>query len=173
MVEKPKHKGRFMNCTLLPLAEQKYMGIATKILFQNHDAIDFCKLQRETILADIPNIDPTERFLALDSEFQADGFCYTPLVPVTAFEGDTFARFTRQAGDYYCFEVDAQDLNPQWFQACYAYMRQQNIQIDQSFDLEYYPEGYQERLKVEDESLSEHTLCLIFRKKDVAPSAIQ
>ena len=56
-------------------------------------------------------------------------FAYTPLLPVTTFEGENYTRFTRQAGYYYCFEVDPKDLNPQWFQTCYAYMAQCNIQI--------------------------------------------
>lgn len=157
-----------MNCTLIYLKEQKYMGIATKILFRDHDAVNFLALQRDTILSGIPNIEPEERFLALDSEFQEDGFCYTPLVPVTEFEGNTFARFTRQAGEYYCFEVDPVDLNPRWFQECYAYMQQHNIQVDQSFDLEYYPEGYVEQMKTHPEQMQNQSLCLIFRKKDDA-----
>ena len=155
-----------MNCTLIYLKEQKYMGITTRILFQEHDAINFLKLQLDVLQSSIANVDAQERFLALDSDFQADGFSYTPLLPVTSFEGENYTRFTRQAGYYYCFEVDPKDLNPQWFQTCYAYMAQCNIQIDQSFDLEYYPAGYAEQLRSEAENMQAHTLCLIFRKKD-------
>lgn len=156
-----------MNHTLIHLKEQKYAGITTKILFKDHDATNFLRLQLDVVEAGIAHIDPAERFLALDSDFQADGFSYTPLLPVTAFEGEAHTRFTQQAGEYYCFEVDPKDLNPQWFQTCYAYMVQNDIQIDQSFDLEYYPAGYAERLQSEGEDMQLHPICLIFRKKAV------
>jgi len=155
-----------MNCTLIHLKEQKYMGITTKIFFNDHDTIDFRALQLAVVHSGIPNLDAGERFIALDSDFQEDCFHYTPLVPVTAFDGDVYARFTRTAGEYYCFEVELKDLGPQWFQECSTYIEKNNIRIDQSFDLEYYPEDYLAKLKFEGASHQIQTICLIFRKAD-------
>lgn len=44
-----------MNCKLVFLKEQKYMGIKTKILFKDHVEIDFRKLQLDVINSDIKN----------------------------------------------------------------------------------------------------------------------
>lgn len=153
-----------MNCSLVFLKEQKYMGIKTKILFKDHDEIDFRKLQQDVILANIPNIDHTARFMALDSDFQEGSFHYTPLVPVASFAGNEFTQFTRQEGEYYCFEVQLKDLGPKWFQECSAYMEQNNLKIDRSFDLEYYPEDHMSKLQSGDFSFPDQTICLIFRR---------
>lgn len=153
-----------MNARRIHLEEQAYMGVSTQIFFSGHDAVDFRQLQLDVITADIPNRISGPRFLALDSDFQTDSFRYTPLVPVAAFEGDQFTRYTLQKGDYYCFDVAPEALNPQWFQACFAYMEQQNFRVDRSFDLEYYAAGYAERLRTSGVSLEEPTLCILFRK---------
>ena len=153
-----------MNCTVISLKEQKYMGIKTKIFFKDHDETDFWKLQQDVVLANIPCIESGERFLALDSDFAEDSFHYTPLVPVSSFEAEGYFRFTRQAGEYYCFEVQLRDLGPKWFQECFRYMEQNNIIIDHSFDLEYYPENYIAQLQSEQFGSPDQTICLIFRK---------
>jgi len=153
-----------MNCSLISLKEQKYMGIKTKIYFKDHDEIDFRKLQQDVIFADIPNIDNSERFMALDSDFAEDSFHYTPLVPVTSFDGEAYFQFTRQSGEYYCFEVQLKDLGPKWFQECSVYIEQNNLKIDRSFDLEYYPTDYMDKLRSGGFSFPEQTISLIFRK---------
>ena len=155
-----------MNCKVVFLKEQKYMGIMTKILFKEHDEIDFRKLQLDVINSDIKNRDVNERFMALDSDFQADSFCYTPLVPVTSFEGEEYYRFTRAEGEYYCFDVNLNELGPKWFQECGEYIEQNNLKIDREFDLEYYPENYMCKVNSEDSNLQDQTICLIFRKLD-------
>jgi hypothetical protein len=155
-----------MNCSLIFLKEQKYVGIKTKILFKDHDSTDFRKLQQEVILSPIAHIQSQERFLALDSDFQEDAFHYTPLVPVTSFDDSDYFRFVRREGEYYCFEVQLKDLGPKWFQECSAYMEQHHLSVDRSFDLEYYPEDYMSKLKSENFSLPDQTICLIFRKVD-------
>jgi hypothetical protein len=153
-----------MNCTLIRLNEQKYMGISTQIFFRDHDAVDFKQLQQDVAHAGIPNVDPTQRFMALDTDFQPESFRYAPLVPVTAFSDGDFFRYTREAGEYYCFPVQLKELNPQWFQACFSFMEQQNIQVDRSYDLEYYPEGYLEQLRYGTIDFSVQTIKLLFRK---------
>lgn len=153
-----------MNHTLIHLKEQKYMGISTKIYFREHNTIDFKRLQQDVARAEIPNLDPGERFLSMDSDFRTDSFRYTPLVPVTAFEGDAFARYTRPEGDYYCFEVSLAELGPQWFQECYVYMERNRMHIDHTFDLEYYPEDYLTALTSEGFRLQDQTISLLFRK---------
>ena len=155
-----------MNCTAISLKEQKYMGIKTKIFFKDHDETDFRQLQRDVVLANFPCIEKGERFIALDSDFAEDSFHYAPLVPVSSFEGEEYFRFTLQAGDYYCFEVQLKDLGPKWFQECFRYMEQNNIVIDQSFDLEYYPEDYMAKIQSKQFSFPDQTICLIFRKID-------
>lgn len=155
-----------MNHTCMHLKEQKYLGIRTKVLFADHDETDFRQQQIDVLRAGIANIDFSEHFLALDSDFSEESFCYTPLVPVTAFEGEGYFRFTRAAGDYYCFEVTLKELGPQWFQACFAYMEQHDLKIDHAFDLEFYPLGYMEKLVNETFALTDQTICLIFRKAD-------
>jgi len=155
-----------MDCTLIALKEQKYMGIQTKIFFQSHDETDFRQLQVDVVRTGIPNIDESERFLALDSDFAEDSFHYTPLVPVTSFEGDGYFRFTRAAGEYYCFPVSLKELGPAWFQTCFAYMEEHKLKIDHAFDLEYYPADYMEKLQSQDFSFQDQTISLIFRKID-------
>jgi len=155
-----------MQGTLIHLKEQKYMGITTQIRFQDHDGVDFRALQLAVVHSEIANPDADERFMALDSGFQEDSFLYTPLMPVTSFEGDAFFRFTREAGEYYCFEVSLRELGPQWFQACFAYMEQNNMQIDRSYDLEYYPADYCNTLQAEGFRLADQTICLLFKKAD-------
>lgn len=155
-----------MNCKLVFLKEQKYMGIMTKILFKEHDEIDFLKLHLNVINSDIKNRDVNERFMALDSDFQSDSFNYTPLVPVNSFEGEEYYRYTRAEGEYYCFDVHVKVLGPQWFQECYEYIEQNKLKIDRTFDLEYYAEDYQCKVKSEDPSLKDQTISLIFRKLD-------
>ena len=153
-----------MHHTLIHLKEQKYMGISTKIYFREHNTIDFKKLQQDVARAGIANFDPGERFLSMDSDFQTDSFRYTPLVPVTAFEGDVFTRYLRPEGEYYCFEVSLTDLGPQWFQECYVYMERNRMHIDHTFDLEYYPEDYLTALTSEGFRLQDQTISLLFRK---------
>lgn len=155
-----------MNCKLLFLKEQKYMGIMTKILFKEHDEIDFRKLHINVINSDIKNRDVNERFMALDSDFQPDSFTYTPLVPVTSFEGEEYYRYTRAEGEYYCFEVHVKELGPKWFQECNEYIEQNNLKIDRLFDMEYYAEDYLSKVKSEDSNLQDQTICVIFRKVD-------
>ncbi len=155
-----------MNCKLVFLKEQKYMGIMTKVLFKEHDEMDFGKLHLDVINSNIKNRDANERFMALDSDFQVDSFNYTPLVPVTSFEGEEYYRFTRAEGEYYCFEVNVKELGPKWFQECNQYIEQNNLKIDRRFDLEYYDEDYISKVKSEDSSLHDQTICLIFRKLD-------
>ena len=155
-----------MNCKLVFLKEQKYMGIMTKILFKEHDEIDFRKLHIDVINSDIINRDVNERFMALDSDFQADSFHYTPLVPVTSFEGEKYYRFTRAEGEYYCFDVHVKELGPKWFEECNEYIQQNNLKIDRTFDLEYYAEDYLRKVKSEDSKLQDQTISLIFRKLD-------
>lgn len=155
-----------MICKLVFLKEQKYMGIMTKILFKEHDEIDFRRLQLDVINSDIKNRDASERFMALDSDFQTDSFNYTPLVPVTSFEGEEYYRYTRAEGEYYCFEVYVKELGPKWFQECYEYIEQNNMKIDRVFDLEYYDEDYLCKVKLEDSYLQNQTICVIFRKLD-------
>ena len=155
-----------MDCKLVFLKEQKYMGITTKILFKEHDEIDFRKLQLDTINSDIINRDVNERFMAIDSDFQADSFTYTPLVPVTSFEGEGYYRFTRTEGEYYCFEVNIKELGPKWFQKCNEYIEQNNLKIDRTFDMEYYPEDYLCKVKSEDINHQDQMISLIFRKLD-------
>ena len=155
-----------MNHTLIHLNEQKYMGISTKIYFREHNTIDFKRLQQDVARAGIVNIDPGERFVSMDSNFQTDSFRYTPLVPVTAFEGDAFTRYTRPEGDYYCFEVSLLELGPQWFQECYVYMERNRLHIDHTFDLEYYPKDYLTALTSDGFRLQDQTISLLFRKVD-------
>ncbi|QHQ61490.1 hypothetical protein Ana3638_12475 [Anaerocolumna sedimenticola] len=155
-----------MNCKLLFLKEQKYMGIMTKILFKEHDEIDFRKLHINVINSDIKNRDVNERFMALDSDFQPDSFTYTPLVPVTSFEGEEYYRYTRIEGEYYCFEVHVKELGPKWFQECNEYIEQNNLKIDRLFDMEYYAEDYLSKVKSEDSNLQDQRICVIFRKVD-------
>jgi len=153
-----------MNHTLIHLKEQKYMGISTKIYFREHNTIDFKRLQQDVARAGIANIDPGERFLSMDSDFQTDSFRYTPLVPVTAFEGDGFTQYTRPEGEYYCFEVSLLELGPHWFQECYVYMERNRMHVDHTFDLEYYPEDYLTALMREGFRLQDQTISLLFRK---------
>ena len=155
-----------MNCKLVFLKEQKYMGIMTKILLKEHDEIDFRKLQLNVINSDIINRDVNGRFMALDSDFQADSFSYTPLMPVTSFEGEEYYRFTRAGGEYYCFEVPVKELGPKWFQQCNEYIEQNNLKIDRTFDMEYYDEDYLYKVKSEDSNLDDQTTCIVFRKLD-------
>lgn len=155
-----------MDCKIVFLKEQKYMGIKTKIFFREHDEIDFKKLHLDVINSDIKNRDVNERFMALDSDFQADSFSYTPLVPVTSFEGEEYYRYTRVEGEYYSFEVNVKELGPKWFQECNQYIEQNNLKIERVFDIEYYPVDYMFQVKSEDASLQDRTICLIFRKVD-------
>ena len=153
-----------MNCKLIFLKEQKYMGIMTKILFKEHDEIDFRRLQLDVINSDIKNRDVNERFMALDSDFQTDSFGYTPLMPVTKFEGEEYYRFTRAEGEYYCFDVHVKELGPKWFQECFKYIELNSLKIDRGFDVEYYPEDYLSKMKRDDPSLDNQTICLIYKK---------
>ena len=139
------------------------MGIKTKILFKNHDKIDFHKLQLDVINSDIGNLEATERFMALDSDFQTDSFSYTPLVPVTSFSEDGYFRFTRTEGEYYCFEVKVKELGPQWFKDCFKYIKQNNLKIDRVFDLEYYTEDYTHNVTLNNFNLQNQTIHLIYK----------
>jgi hypothetical protein len=102
--------------------------------------------------------------MALDTDFQPESFRYAPLVPVTTFSNGDFFRYTRDAGEYYCFPVQLKELSPKWFQACFSFMEQQNMQVDRSFDLEYYPEGYLEQLRSGAVDFPAQTIGLLFRK---------
>lgn len=155
-----------MNCKLVFLKEQKYMGIKTKILFKEHDEIDFKKLHLNVINSDIKNRDVNDRFMALDSDFQEDSFTYTPLVPVTTFEGDEYYRFTREEGEYYCFEVLVKELGPNWFHECNEYIEKNNLKIDRRFDIEYYYKDYLSKVNSEDVYLQDQTINLIYKKLD-------
>jgi len=155
-----------MNCELIYLKEQKYMGISTTVLFCEHDSIDFRQLQLNVARAGIPNVDFSDRFMALDHDFQPESFRYAPLVPVTEFSDGDFFRFTREAGEYYCFQVLLKELNPQWFQACFAYIEEHGYRVDRSFDLEYYPEHYTLQLQSDDFLLPEQTISMLFRKAE-------
>jgi hypothetical protein len=151
---------------LIYLDEQKYMGISTTVLFGEHDSIDFRQLQLDVARADIPNVDFSDRFMALDYDFQPESFRYAPLVPVTAFTDGDYFRFTREAGEYYCFQVLLNELNPQWFQACFAYIEQHGYRIDRSFDLEYYPEHYTVQLQSDGFHFPDQTISMLFRKEE-------
>ncbi len=155
-----------MNCTLVFLKEQKYMGIKTKILFIEHDEIDFKKLHLKVINSDIKNRDVNDRFMALDSDFQEDSFTYTPLVPVTSFEGEEYYRFTREEGEYYCFEVLVKELGPNWFHECNEYIEKNNLKIDRGFDIEYYYQDYLSKVNSEDVYLQNQKIWLIYKKLD-------
>lgn len=155
-----------MNCRLAYLKEQKYMGIQTKVLFAEHDETDFRQLQIDALRSGIRNIDESERFLALDSDFSEQGFYYTPLVPVTSFEADGYYHFIRAAGEYYCFAVSLKELGPKWFQACFAYMEQNGLKIDHSFDLEYYPQDYIPKLLSGRFPSEDQAIEIIFRRAD-------
>lgn len=155
-----------MKCKLVFLKEQKYMGIMTKILFKEHDETDFSKLHLDVINSNIKNRDVNERFMALDSDFQPDSFNYTPLVPVTSFEGEEYYRFTRTEGEYYFFEVNVCELGPKWFEECDKYIRQNNLKMDRQFDMEYYAEDYISKAKSKDPCLKNQTIYIIFKKID-------
>lgn len=153
-----------MDCNIVFLSKQNYMGIQTKVLFNNHDETDFHKLHLEVINSDIRNIDLSARFMAMDSDFQSDSFCYTPLVPVMSFEGDGFFRFTRLEGEYYSFNVQIKDLGPKWFNECAKYIKHNNLKIDRMFDLEYYAKDYMHNIKSRNFNFQNETIQLIFRK---------
>ncbi len=155
-----------MNCTIVFLKEQKYMGIKTKILFKDHNETDFHQLHLDVLDSDIRNIDVSERFMALDSDFQTDSFSYTPLVPVTSFEEDGYFKFTRMEGEYYCFPVQVKELGPKWFQDCSEYIKQNCLKVDREFDLEYYAEDYFDTVRSKNSNLADQTIQLIFRKLD-------
>ncbi|HRX16477.1 MAG TPA: effector binding domain-containing protein [Spirochaetota bacterium] len=154
-----------MKYELLFLNKQKYMGIKTKIMFKDHDNIDFARLQKDVINAGIKNIDRNQRFMAIDSDFTKESFSYTPLVAVSEFEGDGFTRYTREEGEYYCFDVNIKDLGPKWFDTCIKFIEQNGFQIDREYDLEYYPEDYLSRIGNNDFLYSEETIQIIFKKK--------
>ena len=155
-----------MNCKLVFLKEQKYMGIATKIFFNEHDEIDFSKLHLDVINSDIKNRDFNERFMAMDSDFQPESFTYTPLVPVTSYEGNKYYRFTRTEGEYYFFEVNVKELGPKWFEECDKFIKKNNLKMDRQYDIEYYAEDYISKAKLKDPSLQNHTINIIFKKLD-------
>ena len=112
-----------MDCNIVFLKEQKYMGIKTIVLFKNHDKIDFHKLHLNFLNSDIGNVDESARFMAIDSDFQEDSFCYTPLIPVTSFEEESYFRFIRKEGQYYSFSVQIKELGPKWFKDCSRYIK--------------------------------------------------
>ncbi|MBN2434985.1 MAG: hypothetical protein JXK07_06925 [Spirochaetes bacterium] len=156
-----------MKYELLFLNEQKYMGIKTKIMFKDHDNVDFARLQKDVINAGIKNLDPNQRFMAMDSDFTEESFSYTPLVAVSEFDGDDFIRYTREEGEYYCFDVKIKDLGPKWFDTCIKFIEQNGFQIDREYDLEYYPEDYLSRIGDNDFLYSEETIQIIFKKKQL------
>lgn len=132
----------------LYLQEQKYIGIKTKILFADHDKIDFQLLHKNVIEANISNIDSRKNFIALDSDFSKTSFCYTPLVPVKTFDdNDGFEQFIREEGLYYGFSVVQKECNPNWFKELAVFIKKNNIGVKRfNYDLEYYTEDYLERM---------------------------
>lgn len=157
-----------MNCKVIHLKAQKYLGIKTKINFSDHDEVNFHQLHLDVLNSGIKHREESGHFMAMDSEFTKDHFCYTPLVPVTAFGQEGFFEFTREEGDYYHFNVKISELGPMWFQACAKYIKENDLKIDRRFDLEFYEVDYIQRACQENFNIKEETIELIFRKSDRA-----
>lgn len=150
------------------LKTQKYVGIKTKILFKDHDQVDFYQLQNSVIEADICHVDYKENFMALDTDFTRDSFSYLPLMPVKSFEDNQgFDHFKRQAGAYYAFDVLQKDCNPEWFKGVFAYIDFHGLSTDKKdYDLEYYDEDYLKRFKNSDFKLEDQVFSILFKKKE-------
>jgi hypothetical protein len=129
---------------VLELKEQKYVGIKTLIKFSDIEQVNFSQLHKNVLAADIQDIDPTEHYMAIDTDFTEESFSYTPLVAVTSFEQNKdFTHFIRNQGLYCAFEVSVKELNPTWFSKVFAYIEEQKINVAKvGFDLEYYNENY-------------------------------
>ncbi|MBP7902413.1 MAG: effector binding domain-containing protein [Spirochaetes bacterium] len=137
---------------VLELKEQKYAGIKTIIPFKDADKTDFSKLHKEVCEADIKNIDHHENFMAIDTDFTDSSFSYSPLAPVNSFDGnEEYTQFTRKHGTYCAFEVNARDLNPDWFKKVFEYISEKKISVENTgYDLEYYDEDYDTMVKNKD-----------------------
>jgi hypothetical protein len=153
----------------LRLKSQKYVGIKTRILFKDHDHVDFYQLQKSVIEADISHVDCKENFMALDTDFSRESFSYLPLMPVESFEdNEGFDHFTRQEGDYYAFEVLQKDCSPEWFKEVFSYIDSHGLSTDKKdYDLEYYPEDYLKRFMNNDFKLENQVFTILFKKKDL------
>lgn len=115
---------------VLALKEQKYVGINTNILFEEHDNIDFGKLHKDVLEARINDVDYDEHFMALDTNFTKKSFDYIPLVPVKSFDNNRdFIHFTREKGDYYAFKVVQKDCNPSWFKRVFEYIKENDLSV--------------------------------------------
>lgn len=153
----------------LALSEQKYVGINTSILFEEHDNIDFCKLHKNVLEARINDIDHDEHFMALDTNFTKKSFDYIPLVPVKSFDNNSnLIHFTREKGVYYAFKVVQKDCNPSWFKEIFAYIKENDLMIEHTgYDLEYYNKDYFTRINKVDFKLEEETFMILFKKKNI------
>ena len=149
---------------MIQLNEQKYAGIKTTILFKDADKTDFSKLHKAVCEADIKNIDFHEHFMAIDTDFTDNSFSYAPLAPVNSFEGnEKFTQFIRHKGTYCAFEVNARDLNPDWFKKVFEYMNEKKITVENTgYDLEYYEADYSTMLKNKD-ATKERVLKILFK----------
>jgi len=149
---------------VLELNEQKYAGVKTVIPFSDADKTDFSKLHKDVCEADIKNIDKHEHFMAIDTDFTENSFSYTPLAPVTSYDGnEKYTQFTRQKGTYCAFEVNARDLNPSWFKQVFDYMNEKKITVENTgYDLEYYDEDYATMVKNKDVP-KERVLKILFK----------
>lgn len=153
---------------VLTLDEQKYVGIKTIIQFQEHDDIDFKELHLNVLGAEVFNIDYSEHFIALDSDFTKSSFSYTPLVPVKSFENnDDFVQFTREGGTYYGFSVVQKDCNPNWFKTLAQYIKENDLTIERSnYDLEYYEKDYLTRIDKDEYCFEEEVFMILLKKKE-------
>lgn len=149
---------------VIELKEQKYAGVKTVILFKDADKTDFGKLHKEVCEADIKNIDKHEHFMAIDTDFTDNSFSYTPLAPVNSFDGNEgYTQFIRKQGTYCAFEVNARDLNPDWFKKIFEYMNEKKIAVENTgYDLEYYDEDYETMVKNKDVQ-KERVLMVLFK----------
>lgn len=155
------HKNLFLD-------EQKYVGIKTTILFNEHDNTDFFTLHKNLLESNISNINYNECFMALDTDFTKESFTYTPLVPVNSFnKNDSYTKFTREGGIYYAFEISQKECNPAWFKKVFKYMEENNLTIKQpGYDLEYYENDYFNRINKKEFKIEEEVYMILFKSKN-------
>ena len=153
---------------VLQLNEQKYAGIKTTIPFKDADKTDFGKLHKDVCEADIKYIDKHEHFMAIDTDYSSESFSYAPLAPVNSFEGnENYFQFTRKQGTYCAFEVNARDLNPDWFKKVFDYMNEKKIAVENTgYDLEFYDEDYETMVKNKDVQ-NERVLIVFFKMQSL------
>lgn len=156
-----------MNYEEMKLNEQKYVGIKTVIKFAEHDDIDFLQLQKDVIQSKIQYVDKGKNFLAMDSDFTESTFSYTPMLPVSSFEGnDEYIQFTLPKGSYLAFDVNVEELNPAWFEKVFEFLKLNNIEVESTgFDLEYYEPDHTERIFKKSDKSEEKVIKILFKKK--------